>query len=47
MTLRSWTRALWALALAANAVALYMVFFYAPAEVQMGAVQKIFYYHVP
>ena len=47
MSLRTWSRALWALALAANAFALYLVFFYAPVEVQMGAVQKIFYYHVP
>jgi heme exporter protein C len=47
MDLRNWTRALWALAGVLNAVALYMVFFYAPVEMQMGAVQKIFYYHVP
>ncbi len=30
-----------------NLFALYMVFFYAPIEIQMGAAQKIFYYHVP
>jgi heme exporter protein C len=30
-----------------NLSALYMVFFYAPVEIQMGAAQKIFYYHVP
>ena len=47
MDLRNWMRALWAVAAALNAVALYMVFFYAPTEFQMGAVQKIFYYHVP
>jgi heme exporter protein C len=39
--------ALWALALLLNAAALWMVFAYAPVEAQMGAVQKIFYYHVP
>lgn len=38
---------LWILAGAANALALALVFFYAPVEIQMGAVQKIFYYHVP
>ena len=38
---------LWILAVALNAVAVGMVFFYAPVELQMGAVQKIFYYHVP
>lgn len=47
MTLRSWIRLLWGLAFAANAASLWMVFGYAPVEVQMGAVQKIFYYHVP
>ena len=47
MNLRTWIRVLWGLAVALNAVALSMVFFYAPVEVQMGAVQKIFYYHVP
>jgi heme exporter protein C len=47
MTLRTWTRALWGLAVALNALALYLVFFYAPVELQMGAVQKVFYYHVP
>ena len=47
MDLRNWMRALWAVAAGLNAVALYMVFFYAPTEFQMGAVQKIFYYHVP
>jgi heme exporter protein C len=38
---------LWILAGAANALALTLVFLYAPVEIQMGAVQKIFYYHVP
>lgn len=47
MTLRTWSRALWSLALLLNAASLYLVFAYAPVEVQMGAVQKIFYYHVP
>jgi heme exporter protein C len=28
-------------------VSLYMIFFYAPIEKQMGIVQKIFYFHVP
>jgi heme exporter protein C len=37
----------WALAAVMNAVTLWMVFSYAPVEVTMGAVQKIFYYHVP
>lgn len=36
-----------ALTIILNSVSLYLVFFYAPIEVQMGAVQKIFYYHVP
>jgi heme exporter protein C len=38
---------LWVLALAVNAASLWMVFGYAPVEARMGAVQKIFYYHVP
>jgi len=46
-TIRKWAVSVSALALALNAAALYMVFFYAPVEKQMGAVQKIFYYHVP
>ncbi len=40
-------KAVWITALLANAVALWMVFAYAPVEVVMGPVQKIFYYHVP
>lgn len=28
-------------------VTLYMIFFYAPVELRMGIVQKIFYFHVP
>jgi ABC-type transport system involved in cytochrome c biogenesis permease subunit len=28
-------------------VALFMTFFYAPIESEMGIVQKIFYFHVP
>jgi heme exporter protein C len=47
MALRTCSRALWALALTANAAALWMIFFYSPVEIQMGAVFKIFYYHVP
>ena len=47
MDLRAWNRLIWGLAVVLNAVALAMVFFYAPVEIQMGAVQKIFYYHVP
>lgn len=38
---------LWTLAAVMNGVTLWMVFSYAPVEVTMGAVQKIFYYHVP
>jgi heme exporter protein C len=45
--IRKWALFLTAVAVIMNAAALYMVFFYAPVEVQMGAVQKIFYYHVP
>ena len=40
-------KAAWAIALPFNLVSLWMVFFYAPVEQTMGAVQKIFYYHVP
>lgn len=47
MALRRLIVVLWAAAAAANAVTLWLVFTYAPIEVQMGAVQKIFYYHVP
>lgn len=35
------------LALIANLLSLFLVFYYAPTEVTMGEVQKIFYYHVP
>jgi len=35
------------LALPVMLLALYMIFFYAPIEKQMGVVQKIFYFHVP
>lgn len=34
------------LSLAATVAALWMIFFYAPIEINMGAVQKIFYFHV-
>ncbi len=47
MSLRTWVRTLWGLAAVLNGAALAMIFFYAPVEIQMGAVQKIFYYHVP
>lgn len=47
MSARRWIVALWVLAIAMNAVSLCMVFAYAPIESRMGAVQKIFYYHVP
>lgn len=47
MNLRKATWTAWGVALALNALALSLVFFYAPVEVSMGAVQKIFYYHVP
>ena len=42
-----WIRALWALTTVAMCIALYMVFVYAPEEKVMGAVQRIFYFHVP
>lgn len=45
--LRKWATLFSILALFTNILALLMVFFYAPTEVQMGEVQKIFYYHVP
>jgi len=47
MGLRTWIRAAWGLALVLNAAAIGMIFFFTPIEVQMGAVQKLFYYHVP
>ncbi|NLE47115.1 MAG: cytochrome c biogenesis protein CcsA [Sandaracinaceae bacterium] len=37
----------WLLSSALLLTSLYMVFFVAPVEVQMGIVQKIFYFHVP
>jgi len=40
-------RVLWAAALAMIAASFWMVFARAPVEVQMGAVQKIVYVHVP
>jgi len=42
-----WLLALWAVATAAIFGAIWMVFRYAPEEAQMGAAQKIFYFHVP
>jgi heme exporter protein C len=50
LTVRAWDRwllALWALATAGMLAALYLVFVYAPDERVMGAVQRIFYFHVP
>ena len=39
--------ALWAVTVLLMGISLYEIFFVAPAEVQMGIVQKIFYFHVP
>jgi heme exporter protein C len=39
--------ALWGLTLLLMGISLYEIFFVAPAEAQMGIVQKIFYFHVP
>lgn len=39
--------ALWAATAASMAIALYLIFLSAPEEKVMGAVQKIFYFHVP
>lgn len=47
LALRRLLPVLWITAVAMNAVTLWMVFYYAPVEVTMGVVQKIFYYHVP
>ena len=44
---RRWAIALNALAAVALTASLYMVFFYAPTEAEMGIVQRIFYVHVP
>jgi heme exporter protein C len=44
---RRWAIALNALAALAVTGSLWMVFFYAPTEVTMGVVQRIFYVHVP
>lgn len=44
---RVWALALGALAAAGVGWGLWMVFFYAPTEVSMGVVQRIFYVHVP
>jgi len=38
---------LWCLTIVLNILSLILVFTYAPLEVTMGKVQKIFYYHVP
>lgn len=39
-------RTIYLLSLAMTVLALWLVFFYAPIEINMGAVQKIFYFHV-
>ena len=39
-------KTIYLLSLAATFIALWMVFFYAPLEVNMGGVQKIFFFHV-
>ncbi|HEX8210407.1 MAG TPA: cytochrome c biogenesis protein CcsA [Longimicrobium sp.] len=44
---RRWAIMLNALAALALTASLYMVFFYAPTEAEMGVVQRIFYVHVP
>ncbi|HYW08185.1 MAG TPA: cytochrome c biogenesis protein CcsA [Longimicrobium sp.] len=44
---RRWAMVLCVLAALAVTASLWMVFFYAPTEVTMGVVQRIFYVHVP
>jgi heme exporter protein C len=44
---RRWAIVLNALAALALTASLWMVFFYAPTEAEMGVVQRIFYVHVP
>jgi heme exporter protein C len=44
---RRWAIVLNALAAIALTASLWMVFFYAPTEAEMGVVQRIFYVHVP
>jgi heme exporter protein C len=44
---RRWAAVVAALAGAAMLASLWMVFFYAPTEAEMGIVQRIFYVHVP
>jgi heme exporter protein C len=44
---RRWALAFGVLAAGLMLAALYMVFFYAPTEREMGVVQRIFYVHVP
>jgi len=39
--------ALWVVTVLLMGISMYEIFFVAPAEVQMGIVQKIFYFHVP
>jgi heme exporter protein C len=45
--LSPWLALLWAMTTVAMFGALWMVFVYAPEERVMGAVQKVFYFHVP
>jgi len=47
MSIKKWAIIFSLLAILTNISALFMVFFYTPTELQMGEVQKIFYYHVP
>lgn len=46
-TIDRWILALWVLLTPLMWVALWMVFHYVPEEKVMGAVQRIFYFHVP
>ena len=46
-TLHRLTLSLWAVTTALMFVAIYLVFLYAPDERIMGAVQRVFYFHVP
>ncbi|MCX7829711.1 MAG: cytochrome c biogenesis protein [Acidobacteria bacterium] len=46
-TIKIWAVIFSILSVLTNLISLYLVFFLAPIEAQMGAVQKVFYYHVP
>ena len=45
--LKRWAIIFTFLALVANIISFFLVFYSAPTEVTMGEIQKIFYYHVP